>query len=378
MKKEIHVLHAPTTVGGNSSRLSKAEKKIGLNSFVVSTEKNYLNYDADLVITGKNNISRTVKVLAWFCVRIWKYDVVHFNFGRTLLPAREIESKGGDLKEILFKIYYFVFGHLDLKILYLSRKPVFVTFQGDDARQGDYCRANYKIHFVHVVSKDYFSDARDTWKRRKIDSFDRYADVIYSVNPDLLHILPKRAKFLPYAGVDLNEWKPIYPREGTDFTPHIVHAPSHRAAKGTKYIEEAIVKLKKEGVNLKFTLVEGISNAEAKLIYEQADLLVDQLLTGFYGGLSVELMSLGKVVMCYLCQADIELIPTEMREDIPIINVNPDTIYEVLKEWLTVRKSEFYSKGKDSRYFVEKWHDPMKVASIVKKDYEDVLRKKMT
>ena len=138
-------------------------------------------------------------------------------------------------------------------------------------------------------------------------------------------------------------------------------------------MEAAVKRLKDEGIPLEYILVEGMSNAEAKKIYETADVLVDQLLAGWYGGLAVELMALGKPVISYIRESDLVHIPKEMSEDFPVINASPDTIYEVLKKWLAAPKSELREQGKRSREFVEKWHDPLKIAADLKRDYETVL-----
>lgn len=376
MSHPIRVLHAPTTVGGNSSRLAFAEKQLGLKNFCLSRSKNYFNFQADDILEGNSRLKTLFKTLVWGGIKILEFDVIHYNFGTTIFPSREIELSGGKSKRFLKKIYYKILEQLDMKLASWAGKAIFVTFQGDDARQGDYCRRNYSIHFANEVGPGYYSDTTDGWKRERIKVFNKYADVIYAVNPDLLHVLPKKAKFLPYSGVDLNVWRPVWSPEGEEFIPHVIHAPSHRQVKGTIYIEEAVKRLKEEGIQFKFTLIEGISNAEARKIYETSDLLIDQLLAGFYGGLSMELMSLGKTVMCYMREEDMVFLPKEMREMLPIINVTPDTIYSVLKEWLTIRKKEIHQRGKASRRYVERWHDPIKVAQIVKEDYERVLSTK--
>jgi hypothetical protein len=62
-----------------------------------------------------------------------------------------------------------------------------------------------------------------------------------------------------------------------------------------------------------------MSNEAARRIYEKADLLVDQLLAGWYGGVAVEFMALGKPVVCYLRESDLRFLPEAMRRQIPII-----------------------------------------------------------
>ena len=77
---------------------------------------------------------------------------------------------------------------------------------------------------------------------------DKYADLIYSVNPDLMHYLPKRTKFLPYTCINLVDSKAVY--VGNNEQLHIVHAPTNRLIKGTEHITRAIKKLKKNHVNI--------------------------------------------------------------------------------------------------------------------------------
>lgn len=343
--RPLRILHCPTTVGGNPQGLSRAERRIGLDSQSVTLVQNYLAYPVDEVLFRGAPIPNEIRRWLFALSAMRRYDVLHYNFGSTLLPH-----------------------HLDARLARACGKVVCVTYQGDDARQGSFCRSHYSTHFAHEVESSYYSDASDLRKRKSIAFFDCHADHIYALNPDLLNVLPRRAKFVPYAHVDLEDWKPIYPAEAPA-APHIVHAPSHRRVKGTAHVVAAFERLKQEGVEFRFTLVEGVSNASARAVYETADLLVDQLLAGWYGGLSVELMSLGKPVVCYLRDEDLRFIPKTMRSELPLINATPASIYDVLRELLTTRKHELRGRGVASRTYVERWHDPIKIAAQLKEDY---------
>ena len=79
-----------------------------------------------------------------------------------------------------------------------------------------------------------------------------------------------------------------------------MHAPSHRGVKGTERVVEAVEQLRGEGIPLELELVEGRPHAEARKAYERADILVDQLLVGWYGAVAVELMALGRPVVCFM------------------------------------------------------------------------------
>ena len=129
-------------------------------------------------------------------------------------------------------------------------------------------------------------------------------------------------------------------------------------------------RLRSDGVEFEFELLRGpIPRNEALAVYRRADILVDQLLAGWYGGLAVELMALGTPVVAYLRQGDLPAVPAEMRSELPVLNASPDTLYDVLREWLGPRRSELRELGRRSRGFVERWHDPMRIAERVRDDY---------
>ncbi len=372
----LKILHAPTTVGGNPQSLSKAERNLGYESYSVALEQNYINYDVDKIIFKKGKSYIFQEFYRWKEIfRLFKkYNVIHYNYGQTLAPTRSYPSTNSypHWKILLYSdVYSRILELLDLKIAYFFKKVIAITYQGDDARQGAYCREKYLIHFAHEVSSNYYSKKGDELKKKRIDRVNKYVDLIYAVNPDLLNVLPKRAKFIPYANIDPKYWIPVWGEENPEI-PHIVHAPSHREVKGTKYIIEALEKLKAEGVTFKYTLVENMSHQKARKIYETADLLVDQLLAGYYGGLAVEFMALGKPVICYMREEDMHYLPSGMWDECPIINATPETIYEVLKDWITTRKKELLPLGKKSRTYIEKWHDPIKIAKAITHDYECV------
>ena len=372
----LKILHCPTSVGGNPQGLARAERALGLQSETIIIKQNYLNYSAEhetVIFQQGNALPRGLWNLlcalyrSFFCC-----DVVHYNAGKSFIPMWVSQTKGkltGPIARFYNRFVGPWFGLLDVKVAKALGRTVVVTYQGDDARQRDYCLAHYPIHFHHEESLDVTRYLDDDLQRKAIATFDKHADYIYALNPDLLHVLPDRASFVPYASVSPEEWDAHWPSVDVPEVPHIVHAPTNRAVKGSDYVLDACARLEKEGVPFRLSLVEGMSNSDARKVYEQADLLIDQLLAGYYGGLAVELMSLGRPVMCYMREEDIALMPEEMQKQMPIINATPDTIYDVLKEWLTTRKGELKARGEASRAYAQAWHDPMKIAARLKEDY---------
>ena len=376
----MRVLHCPHNIAGNPSQLARAERKLGLNSWAISFSEHKFAYDIDEVLfeNPRKFINEITRLKLLFRV-LSNFDVIHYNFGSTIMPSFHPDGISADiaihpLLKSLYQLYSKYSEQFDMKVLKLLGKSVFVTFQGDDARQGSYCRDNYRIHFVHHVDNSYYTEKSDSHKKRLIKGFEKYADGIYALNPDLMNVLPSRTKFLPYSSFDIHSVK-IHSVQNS--TPLVLHAPSHREVKGTRYILEAVERLRSENVNFDFLLVENIAHAEAMELYKKADLLVDQVLAGWYGGLAVEFMALGRPVMAYIREEDLRHIPVKMKkkEELPIIKTKPDTIYSTLKRLLVSDKLTLKDIGARSRKYVENWHDPDRIASIVKKDYKIALKK---
>jgi hypothetical protein len=258
----------------------------------------------------------------------------------------------------------------DLPLLKRAGKRVVVTYQGDDARQGDYSLSHFDLSIAHEAGAGYYTPQGDAARRRRIKAMDRYADAIFALNPDLLHVLPARAEFLPYANVDLGAWRPVPPAPGP---PVVLHAPTHRGGKGTRFILDAVGRLRSEGIEFEFELVEGLPRTEARRTYERAHVLVDQLLAGWYGGLAVELMALGKPVIAYIRRDDLTHVPAELRDELPVIDARPETVADDLRRCLTTVRELLPEVGARGRAYVERWHDPLAVARRLKGTYEHIL-----
>ena len=372
--RPIRVLHTPTTVGGNAPVLARAERALGLESWCVSVRPDAYGREVDEVLFRGRWDAPLLRVArrAGLLVRAATgYDVIHYNCGETILPVPYVLPPAGPSAwRALQERWSRAVGMRDLPLLKRLGLRVVVTYQGEEARLGDYCRAHFPIHWVHEVP-DHYDPLLDERKRAAMALFGRHADRIYSLNPDLLHVLPSGAEFLPYTPIDLAGWSPVPARSGGD--PVLVHAPSHRGIKGTRWVLQAVERLKAEGLRFELVLVEGMSHAQARREYERADLVIDQLLAGWYGGLAVEAMALGKPVVCYLREGDLGFLPAAMREELPLIQATPATIAEVLREWLGPRRRELGDVGRRGRSFVERWHDPLRVAARLKADYERLL-----
>ncbi len=344
MKKKIKILHCPSATGGQAWMLSRAERELGYESDNVIFRGSYINYpsDTNLNLSYKNPFSAIIKIVSFFFVAIRKYNVFHFYFGHSLLPF-----------------------YIDLPILKILKKKVFFTFQGCDVRRGRYSPVDFKKSLCNKCPNKKCRNGvfYNLSKILKLKIMVFFANKTFVLNPDLKIISPS-SEMLPYVNVDLTEYLPVCPKNKK---PIIIHAPSHRGIKGTKHVLSAIDRLKSEGLDFDFRLLENISNKEVKKNLIDCDIVIDQLLAGWYGGFSVEAMAIGKPVICFLRKEFLDIVP--WSEDIPIINADIDSLDEKLKK--IINDSGLREEiGRKGRLFVEKHHNPITTARKIINFYE--------
>jgi len=372
----LRILHTPTNTGNHPQGLARAERELGLESRCVQVFSTWLDYEADEVLARAGDGLLLVEARRWRLLlrALRQFDVVHFNFGSSLLPVA-VPPAAGSVASRAFHVasraYARTVGLRDLDLLHRAGKRIIVTYNGDDARQGTgpAVPAFFRRLAAHV-GPGYYTEAGDELKRRRIAAFDRYAAQIYFLSPDLGAFLPERAEFMTAGNVDARYWD-CPGVENRDGPLVIAHAPSHRGIKGTGLLLDAVERLRAEGVQLDFRLIEGLPHAQAVREYAKADLLVDQLLVGWYGGLSVEFMALGKPVVCYVADefAD-RYVPAEMLRELPIVHATAANVSEVIADLLARPRSELAEIGRRGRKFVERWHDPLAHAARLRKAYE--------
>jgi hypothetical protein len=256
----------------------------------------------------------------------------------------------------------------DLQLARRLGRRVVMTYQGCDARVAASSNRRNAVTMCREGACGAYANCVatiDANRRQTIAKIDAVADLVLYVNPELGHELPRGA-FLPYGNVDVEAIRPEpqQPRA----RPLILHAPSDPSIKGTTQIIEALDALRDE-FDFDLRLVQGLQHDQAMALYREADLLIDQVLAGWYGGLSVELMAMGKPVACYLRDEDLHLIPVGMRSQLPVYRIDPRTLVHDLRDILT-RRANWATIGQRSRDFVMRWHHPAKLAKVLLGAYE--------
>jgi glycosyltransferase involved in cell wall biosynthesis len=282
-----------------------------------------------------------LKKHAAFIYSLFNYDIFFTSFDGFFLGDTKLEF----LQSQFFKI---------------ARKKVVVIPYGGDA----YVYGKVKsLDLAAALQASYPGPAR-TQKEisRRVDYWVKNADVVISgfMSPDGIgrnDVMIPSPLFL-----DTAVWKPSPKLSQSDGTSHhpvrVVHAPNHRGFKGSEFIELAISRLKAEGLNVTYTLLEGLQNSEIREVLQgETDILVDQLIFSGHGLNAIEGMASGVPTISNL--EDIEYIRQFRRwsyfDECPLVSASPETIEMALRKLIKNPKlrSELATAG---RKYVEKYH----------------------
>lgn len=356
----FRVLHCPTNVGNQPWVLSRYEREVGLDSDLVVNYGTWLGYPADKVLgrQGKRTIYDVLRRFLFGFSAPLRYDALHYYFGRSLLYWDDWPALPG-------------WPFLDLKMAKALGKPVFMTLQGCDIRvaaeSNRLCRytpcAKGACEVYETCLSNY--DAKRVFLAEKVLPL---CDKVFYLNPELGHYV-KKGHFLPYSNVDLSAINVVCRPDTARSVPKIVHAPSNGPIKGTPLILEALERLK-EHFDFELILVQGLPHEQAMEIYRDADLAIDQVLAGWYGGVAVEWMAMGTPVLSYIREQDLGFVPSSMREELPIRNIRPDRLLEDLIK-IFRRRAEWRAWGRASRKYVERWHNPKIIAGAMSDAYRN-------
>ena len=325
------ILHAPSNIAGIAGLLARAQRDLGYDATSVEYIAHQYGFGADRTLSlnrGSNPLKKATTVSGFALDAMRRYDVFHLYFGNTLFPHP----------------------YPDLPLLRALGKRIVFHFCGCDVRnraatlrQYDLSGCSECISLV-CLGKRHPNPAR--------------ADVSLVSTPDLLEFVP--GAILMPGPVDLNRWKSRPPRT-VPITPQdpvrILHAPSDREIKGTKYVIDAVERLKAAGYPVELLMLEGIPHDQVVDFCDTADLAVDQLMIGAYGTVSIEMMAKGVPVICRIRDDLRKHYPA----DLPLINAAPATIFSTL-ETLLQDPDSWQAIGRQGVQYVTHEHEMHRVA----------------
>jgi glycosyltransferase involved in cell wall biosynthesis len=332
----MKVLHAPAEIAGQASTLAKALRALGVEAHSLAYNPGFPQYTPDEMhdYDERSVVPRYAGYLKSLAAHLGRYDVYHFHFGRTLVPPH----------------------NPDLPLYRATGGRVVFHHHGCDIRNRAHMIATH-THAACTECEPFCSPARQRMIGRAAA---RHADVEFVSTPDLLESAP-RAEHLPVA-IDLAD----YPVQPVRKAPKLVlHAPTNRLIKGTRYVEAAFDLLRPRFPDVTFRTVERMPWHELRALMAEADVVVDQVFMGWYGMVAVEAMALGKPVLCYM-RPDFE---PRLAGD-PIVRTTKETLAEDLARVLTDADRE--SLAARGRAFVERENAAPVIAARLIQTYERI------
>ena len=302
MNHRLRVTHAPVNIAGIPWENVQALKRKGIDARLVVFERGRLHHEADWSLDRHGRLpQRLAQQFAAFAKLAPRTDIFHFYFGLTLIP-----------KSIQFPL------------LRLLRKKSVFHYLGSDIRG----------------------------KTPAQLAFGKRADAEIVGSYDAIRWVPEAHVIPP--GLDLTPLTPVPPSDNP--RPLVVHAPSNREKKGTRYVIEACADLPVD-----LDIVEGVPHDEARERYARADIVVDQLNAGWHGVFALESMALGKPVVTYLKPDVVERSAQGYGVRLPIVPATKDTLVDALRP-LVEQPALRREIGAASRAYVEQVHDIDRVA----------------
>jgi glycosyltransferase involved in cell wall biosynthesis len=298
----LRVTHCPVNVAGVPWENVQALRRKGVDARLVVFERGRLHPEADWSLERRGGLARRLATQFAALARLApRTDVFHFYFGLTLVP-----------KSVQFPI-----------LRALRKKSVF-HYLGSDIRG----------------------------KTRGELAYGKRADAEIVGSFAALEWVPEAHVVPP--GLDLRPFTPTPPPDRA--RPLVVHAPSDRERKGTRWVIEAC-----ERLPVDLDVVEGVPHEVARERYAQADIVVDQLNAGWHGVFALEAMALGKPVVTYLKPELVARAEAGYGVRLPIVPATKETLADALRplvESVALRREI----GAASREYVERVHDVDRIA----------------
>lgn len=277
---------------------------------------------------------------------------------QTSIPKKFLEKCINDFDVFIFFWETFFNDFSDLEILKKHKKKIIFVFTGDDVRWQFAANQEFRMYKMNEViypGSEYYNIRYFKKNLLRIRTAEKYADFIFS------RLDQAQLQLRPYYRwnmmINANDYKPYIEQR---VIPLIIHAPSAFVVKGSAYVLNVINKLKSEGLQFEFRLIENLDHLKFKEILKSADILIDQLLFPGTGKISSEAMAFGKVV---LSNMSYDSYPQKNHETCTVIDVNPQTLYEELKliikdyekrKKLTIDSRNYAINILDVRKFCEK------------------------
>jgi glycosyltransferase involved in cell wall biosynthesis len=326
----------------------KALEIYGYNAESFTKGTNFITSKYDVIFQSDKNeflfVLNAIKIFWFVCSR---YRVVYIYFNGCSLHNSKFIWR---LEPLLYSI--------------AGTKVVVMPYGGDVT---DFTRSR-NLLFNHGMTIDY-PDSRLRKKRvqGQIDLWTQHADHIISGCDWVDYLYHWDSLMLAHFSIDVERLATLAPslREErpaaitADHPLRLLHAPNHQAVKGTRQLRRAVEELSGEGVPIVLDLIEFAPNETVLAGIARADVVVDQLIIGWYALFAIEAMSMGTPVLCFL-RPDLLRLYTDAdlleEGEVPLIDADVHRIKQVLRELASTDRSHLAELGRRSQDYVRRHH----------------------
>lgn len=327
----MNIVHAPTEIAGQMGSICKELRKKGHQAIGYNCFHTYLNYKGDIINTDVFEIMKELDYL------VKNTDIFHFHNANTIFQD-----------------------FADIPLLKEMGKKMVMHHWGSDVRTVELVN---KLN-PYPLPPTYFTDEEI---HEQLTFLSKYIDTAIVQDYEAYQYVKDyyRNVFVLPLACNIEDFQVSYPSVENN-NPLIIHAPTNRAFKGSDFVEEAVNKIQGKG-EFTYQILEKMSHEKALELYSNADIIIDQLLCGTYGMLSVEAMAMGKPVIAFIRDDVREKFP----DDLPIVQATPENLADVLLE-LIQDPERRYNIGKAGREYVENYHSADRVTTKLLEIYEQL------
>lgn len=300
----------------------------------------YITSDFDVRLFSKNRI-----------INAFKYKILYLDYLFLIFNMKSIYIyfQGGVF------LYTKFLWRIEPHLLKAAGVKTVVMPYGGDIQSFD---KSPNLLFKHAHSQDYPKHRHNRRRQeKKLELWTNHASHVISGCDWVDFMYHWDTLMVSHFSINLDLFENVKPRPRDSNSFRILHAPNHREIKGTQFVLEAVDKLKSEGHDIELVLVEKLSNLEILELILSVDLVIDQLIVGWYAMFAIEAMLAGKPVICFLRDDLLDLYRSKgliAFDEPPLINVAPMNLKDELRDLIVNQDklSDYSKRGFDYIYRV--------------------------
>jgi glycosyltransferase involved in cell wall biosynthesis len=337
--------------------LAECDRLLGLRSSSLvfrtyyitrSFDINLIVFEAAVRLTRSGHLLRNFRriVLAW---ALLKFDVFHYFYDRGLMIS---DGRYGINPE-------------ELQLLFDSGKRLYTYAYGADVRSQEITlRLGEPNICQECPQPGRYCICKTEDLNSSLERLDGRVTARLAMG-DMVPYVPG-CRNMHYWPLDMKRFKaePAAYRRGDIL--RVAHAPNHGHFKGTRFLVEAIERLRGEGLPIELVSVQGVPNKKVLELFRTSHLIADQFVAGSHGYTALEAMALARPVLCFIRSDDMIIDPAAC----PIINVRPEQVYDTLRKCLE-GGLDLEGLGKQGRAYVDRYYSIEAVAVRLGRLYID-------